>query len=109
VQEGATDIARELARKPTTSLSRRAAQRPLVRYTDGSLTAGEYLRLMRQRPAQQRGQVAAAGDEQLRTGCALLARDEILIEEASPRPRHAAGGAGLGAPGDPAADRGGRP
>jgi hypothetical protein len=85
VQEGAVEIARELARKPTTSLSRRAAQRSLVRYTDGSLTAGEYLALMRQRPAAQRGQVAAAGDDQLRDWLRLLARDELLIEEARRR------------------------
>jgi hypothetical protein len=85
VQEGATEIARELARKPTTTLSRRAAQRPLVRYSDGSLTAGEYLNMMRQRPAQQRGQVAAAGDEQLRDWLRALARDELLIEESRRR------------------------
>jgi hypothetical protein len=85
VQEGATEVARELARKPGTSLSRRAAQRPLVRYTDGALTAGEYLALMRQRPAAQRGQIAAAGDEQLRDWLQALARDELLIEEARRR------------------------
>jgi peptidyl-prolyl cis-trans isomerase C len=82
VQDGAVEVARELARKPSTNLSRRAAQRPLVRYTDGALTAGEYMILMQQRPAQQRGQVAAASDEQLGEWLQLLARDEILIEEA---------------------------
>jgi hypothetical protein len=82
VQPGAVDIARELARKPSTNLSRRAAQRQLVRYTDGALTAGEYLALMQQRPAQQRAQVSAAGDEQLTEWLRLLARDEILIGEA---------------------------
>lgn len=82
VQDGAVDIARELARKPSTKLSRRAAQRPLVRYSDGGLTAGEYLGLMQQRPAQQRAQVSAAGDEQLGEWLRLLARDEILITEA---------------------------
>jgi parvulin-like peptidyl-prolyl isomerase len=82
VQDGAVSVARELADKPTQKLSRRAAQRALVRYTDGALTAGEYLTLMRQRPAQQRAQVAAANDEQLREWLRLLARDEILIGEA---------------------------
>jgi parvulin-like peptidyl-prolyl isomerase len=82
VQEGSVDIARELAQKPGSKLSRRAAQRPLVRYTDGSLTAGEFLTLMQQRPAQQRAQVAAANDDQLREWLRLLARDEILISEA---------------------------
>jgi parvulin-like peptidyl-prolyl isomerase len=82
VQDGAVAIARELAQKPSTNLSRRAAQRPLVRYTNGGLTAGEYLVLMQQRPAAQRSQVAAASDEQLADWLRLLARDEILIEEA---------------------------
>jgi parvulin-like peptidyl-prolyl isomerase len=85
VQEGAADIARELAGKPSTNLSRRAAQRPLVRYTDGALTAGEYLQLMQQRPAGMRGQVAAASDDQLSDWLRLLARDEILIDEARKR------------------------
>jgi hypothetical protein len=82
VPDGAVDIARELAGKPGTKLSRRAAQRPLVRYTDGALTAGEYLTLMQQRPAQQRAQVSGASDDQLKEWLRLLARDEILISEA---------------------------
>jgi peptidyl-prolyl cis-trans isomerase C len=85
VEQGAVDIARELARKPSTSLSRRASQRPLVRYSDGALTAGEYLLLMQQRPAGMRGQISAASDEQLRDWLRLLARDEILIDEARRR------------------------
>lgn len=82
VQEGAVDVARDLARKPTTQLGRRAAQRPLVRYRDGGLTAGEYMRMMQQRPAQQRAQIAAASDDQIREWLRLVARDELLIDEA---------------------------
>jgi hypothetical protein len=82
VQEGAIDVARELARRPNSTLNRRQAARSMVQYTDGSLTAGEYLVLMQQRPAQQRSAVSAANDEQLRDWLRLLARDEILIEEA---------------------------
>lgn len=82
VQEGAVDVARDLARKPGTQLNNRQAQRALVRYADGALTAGEYLALMQQRPPQDRGSVAGASDEQLRDWLRLLARDEILIEEA---------------------------
>lgn len=82
VQEGAVNVARELAKNPGQALGRRAAQRPLVRYTDGALTAAEYQALMQQRPAQQRAQVAAAADEQLTEWLRLLARDEILITEA---------------------------
>lgn len=82
VEEGAIDVARDLARKPGTQLSRRQAQRTMVSYTDGALTAGEYLALMQQRPPQDRGSVSSASDEQLRDWLRLLARDEILIEEA---------------------------
>jgi hypothetical protein len=85
VQDGAVAVARELAQKPGTALGRRAAQRELVRYQGGSLTAAEYLALMQQRPAQQRNQIAAATDEQLQEWLQLLARDEILIEEARRR------------------------
>jgi pyruvate-formate lyase len=45
---------------------------------------------MQQRPAAQRSQIAAAPDEQLDEWLKLVARDEILIEEARNR--------GLGAP-----------
>ncbi|HEX6308609.1 MAG TPA: peptidylprolyl isomerase [Longimicrobiales bacterium] len=82
VQDGAVDVARDLARKPGTQLNRRQGQRVLVRYSDGSLTAGEYLALMQQRPAQQRSAVGSASDDQLTDWLRLLARDEILIEEA---------------------------
>jgi hypothetical protein len=85
VEDGAIEVARDLARKPSAQLGRRASQRALVRYTDGALTAGEYIRLMQQRPAQQRSQVAAASDDQLREWLRLLARDEILIGEAKAR------------------------
>lgn len=82
VEEGAVDVARDLARKPGTQLNNRQAQRAIVTYADGELTAGEYLSLMQQRPPQDRGSVAGASDEQLRDWLRLLARDEILIEEA---------------------------
>jgi peptidyl-prolyl cis-trans isomerase D len=82
VQEGAVDVARDLARKPGTQLTRRQADRALVRYTGGSLTAGEYTLLMQQRQPQDRGSVAGASEEQLRDWLRLLARDEILIGEA---------------------------
>ena len=82
VEEGAVDVARDLARKPGTQLNNRQGQRAMVTYADGALTAGEYLSLMQQRPPQDRGSVAGASDEQLRDWLRLLARDEILIEEA---------------------------
>jgi hypothetical protein len=85
LEDGAVDVARDLARKPTSQLSRRAAQRPLVRYTDGALTASEYLKMMQQRPAQQRSQITAASDDQLTEFLRVLTREEILINEARTR------------------------
>ncbi|HEX2167266.1 MAG TPA: peptidylprolyl isomerase [Longimicrobiales bacterium] len=83
VEEGAVDVARDLARKPGTQLNNRQAERAMVTYTGGALTAGEYLALMQQRPPQDRGSVAGASDDQLRDWLRLLARDEILIDEAT--------------------------
>lgn len=82
VVDGAHDVARELARTPS-ELSRRAADRALVRYADGTVTAGEYMALMQQQPPQQRGQIAALDDDQLGEWLRLLARDEILVDEAT--------------------------
>jgi hypothetical protein len=90
VQDGAIEVARELAKKPETRLGRRAADRTMVRYQGGDFTAAEYLAIMRTRPAQQRMQITQAPDEDLREWLRLLARDEILIAEA--------GAAGLSVP-----------
>ena len=82
VQDGAVSVAKDLAGKPTTQLSRRQAGRELVKYTGGALTTAEYLTLIQQRPPQDRQQVAMATDEQVTDWLRLLARDEILIAEA---------------------------
>ncbi|HUF51031.1 MAG TPA: peptidylprolyl isomerase [Longimicrobiales bacterium] len=82
VQEGAIDVAKDLASKPSTKLNRRQANRVLVKYAAGGLTTGEYLALIQQRPAQDRQQVAVASDDQIRDWLRLLARDEILIVQA---------------------------
>ena len=83
VEEGAIQVAKDLAGKPGTQLSRRQANRVLVDYRDGELTTGEYLALIQQRPAQDRQQVTMASDDQIRDWLQLLARDEILIAEAA--------------------------
>jgi hypothetical protein len=85
VEEDAIQVARDLARKPSQELSARAAQRPLARYSNGALTASEWVKVMRQRPPQQRTQVAAASDDQLREWLRMLASEEILISEAKAR------------------------
>lgn len=83
VQAGAYDVARELAAKPMTELSNRAASRALVSYKGGSLTAAEYLDFIRLRTIpQQRAQLAAATDEILETFLKGMASNEILLAEA---------------------------
>lgn len=81
VQEGAPEVAKDLASKPQTKLSRRAGNRALVEFEGGDVTAAEYLAIMRARNAPQRAQIAAASDDDLREWLKLLARDEVLVKE----------------------------
>lgn len=85
VQEGAYDVARELARKPGMKLGNRAASRALVSYRGGAFTAGEFQDLIRLLNPSQRARYAAASDEQLEMVLQDLARNEILIAEAKRR------------------------
>jgi hypothetical protein len=85
VQDDAPEVARELARKPGTRLSGRAANRPLVSYKGGAFTAGEYLEMVRRFPPSQRSRLAAAGDEDLQTMLRGLTQNEILVNEARRR------------------------
>jgi hypothetical protein len=82
VDEGAFDVARELAQKPNTRLSRRAAGRALVSYRGGAFTAGEYLALIRRSAPRERASVAGATDEQLEQMLIGLTHNEILVGEA---------------------------
>lgn len=83
VQEGASEVARDLASKPEMELSSRAASRALVSYDGGSLTAAEYLDWVRTRTTpSNRAQLAAMGDENLATVLEGMTRNEILLAEA---------------------------
>ena len=82
VADGAFDVVRDLAKQPDKKLSGRAADRPLVDYKGGALTAGEVADQLRSLPGQQRGQFAQAQDDQLKTVLEGLARNEILVEQA---------------------------
>jgi hypothetical protein len=82
MQEGAIEVAKDLATRPATKLSRRAGNRALVTYEGGAVTAREYLDIMRGRNPPQRTQIATAADDDLREWLRLLARDEILVVEA---------------------------
>lgn len=83
VQDGAAAVARDLARKPTTRLSGRAASRTLVSYEGGKLTAAEYLDAVRNRvTAGDRAALAALGDQDMESVLVGLAHNEIVLEEA---------------------------
>jgi hypothetical protein len=85
VVDGAMENARELARKPAMQLRGRAASRALVSYDGGELSASEFLDVMRGWPAQQRGALAQATDEQVSQVLEGLTRNEILVSEAGTR------------------------
>lgn len=82
VQDGAVENAKEMARNPGMSLSGRAADRALVRYEGGSLSAAEFLDVMRAWTPQNRGSLSQAEEEQVEQVLEGLSRNEILIEEA---------------------------
>ena len=83
VQDGAAEVARDLASKPEMELRGRAASRALVVYDGGSLTAAEYLKWIRTRTnPSNRAQLAAMGEENLVMLLERIARDEILLADA---------------------------
>jgi len=83
VQSGAQSIARDLASKPETKLSGRAASRKLVDYKGGALTASEYLDFIRSRTnASTRAQLAMASDEELESVLIAMASNEMIMAEA---------------------------
>lgn len=82
VEEDAADVVRELASAPETQLSRRAAARPLVRYSGGAFTAGDFQALMRRFTVRERSGLASASDEQVENALRELTRNEILVERA---------------------------
>lgn len=85
IQDGAYEVARELARKPAMKLGSRAAARALVSYRGGALTAGEYQELMRRLNPGHRARYGAASDDQLEMVLKGLTQNEILVEEAKRR------------------------
>lgn len=82
VVEGAVEVARDLARNPSISLSGRAARRPLVEWNSGSLEAARYLELVRLEPPVFHDQVANGSVEALADFLTALARRELILAEA---------------------------
>lgn len=82
VVDGAVEVARDLARNPSVSLSGRAARRPLVEWGSGSLSAARYLELVRLEPPVFHEQVANGSVEALEDFLGALARRELILAEA---------------------------
>ena len=85
VETGARDVARNLARDPSTQLSDRAGQRELVTWDDGTLTAREFLEFVHQLPPQQRAQFASAPEDQLDAILKDIATNELVLADAEAR------------------------
>jgi len=81
VQEGAAELAKELATRTDASLGRRAGARALVSYAGGALTADEFQQILRA-SVNIRQQLPQAPDEEIDAYLLGLARHEILIREA---------------------------
>lgn len=73
---------REIAERPGSRLSGRAARRPLMEYEGGAYTVGEFQAQMRNLPASARGQFVNATDEQLEQYLRDQVRLELLVAEA---------------------------
>jgi hypothetical protein len=83
IVDGAVEVARELAQKPFMQLGGRAANRALVRYQGGTLTAAEYRDLIRSSwGPEQRARLATATEDQVRQVLQGLTRNKILVGEA---------------------------
>lgn len=82
VQEGAILNAKEITARPATQLRGRAGRRALVRYEGGSLSASEFLDVVRTWQPPQRSQMATATEDQVKQVLEALTRNEILIDEA---------------------------
>jgi hypothetical protein len=81
VKPGAYEAVKDLARKPSLEISRRAARRALVEYKGGEVTAGEYTRFLQRLQPQQRSMIVTQTDENLKQLLEGLARNEILVAE----------------------------
>ncbi len=83
--DDALAIARGMVEAGTSRLSGGAARRPLLTWTDGAYTAGDFLELVRGSPGGFAESVAGAGDEELEAALLRLGREELLMAEARAR------------------------
>ena len=81
-EEGAGEIARQLASRPSQRLTRRAAGRQLIRFDGGAYTAADFHRFLNEQGPPFRSQVQTATDDQLTGLLGNLAQGKVLVNEA---------------------------
>jgi hypothetical protein len=82
VVDGAPDLVRQMARDPSTTLSRRAGERTVVEYTGGEVSLSDLKGFLAAREGQYRQQLAQADDETLERFVTGLAQRELLVARA---------------------------
>lgn len=85
IESGAVDIARDLARRPSERLTGRAASRELVSWSDGEVTAGEFLQVIQRFPPQQRAGIATMPEQQVESMLETFATNELVLADAEAR------------------------
>jgi hypothetical protein len=85
VQPQATAIVKEIASNPNAQLRGRQAARPIVTYSGGAFTSGDFAKFARTQQPQTLGMFASATDEQLDGVVKQLAQKELLLREAERR------------------------
>lgn len=85
IHDDGVGILQGLIRNPRSELTSRAAERAVVSYPGGELTAGELLSLARSLSQNQRQNVLGTPDEQIRGLLERLATQDALVTEAERR------------------------
>ena len=85
VQSGGVAAIREIAGRPATPLSGRAASREIATYRGGELTTGEFLEFVRTQSPEVQNMFTTASDEQLQSAIEQLTQKELLLQQATAR------------------------
>jgi hypothetical protein len=81
ISSGGADVVREIASRPSRSLSGRQGERAIATYTGGEYTAAEFARFIRGQPAEVQTAFSSATDEQLLGGIEQLVQMKLLLNE----------------------------
>jgi hypothetical protein len=82
VQSESYEMVKQIASNPDMELTRRAAERPLVRYKGGVFTLGEFQEWLQTSAGNVAAQVETAPETQIEILLTNLTRSELLVNEA---------------------------